>query len=189
MGIDESICIDFSSEFWKLIHSLRCFALSPPESQEDGSKIEENVVHVVTEHSLNVTTSTRLLSHLSHHINNTPANIQLLYSHSTNNHANKMSGWEVRFSNSKQLPYFYNPATSQSVWEKPDGLSEDQLSQLPGAQYLSAGKGAAAAGASGSGGVPAGKVRASHILAKHAGSRRPSSWRQVSSPSFTINRP
>ena len=89
-----------------------------------------------------------------------------------------MSGWEVRFSNSKQLPYFYNPATSQSVWEKPEGLSDAQISQLPGAQYLSGGKGAAAA--AGGSVVGSGQVRASHILAKHAGSRRASSWRQVS---------
>lgn len=102
-----------------------------------------------------------------------------LYTTSINipNNKPKMSGWEVRFSNSKQLPYFYNPATSQSVWEKPEGLTEAQISQLPGAQYLSGGK--STAGGSGAG-VGSGQVRASHILAKHAGSRRPSSWRQVS---------
>jgi NIMA-interacting peptidyl-prolyl cis-trans isomerase 1 len=86
---------------------------------------------------------------------------------------NTMSGWEVRFSNSKQVPYFFNAASGQSVWEKPGDLSDDQVAQLPGAKYLSGGGG-------GDAGKPK-QVRSSHILAKHAGSRRPSSWRQVSS--------
>jgi len=83
-----------------------------------------------------------------------------------------MSGWEVRFSNSKQLPYFFNAASGQSIWEKPTELSDEQVAQLPGAKYLSGG------GGGGGGGKP-NQVRSSHILAKHAGSRRPSSWRQV----------
>lgn len=83
-----------------------------------------------------------------------------------------MSGWEVRFSNSRQLPYFYNASTGQSVWEPPKELSQDQIQRLPGAaQHLSAPKNTA---------VPAGQVRASHILAKSIKSRRPSSWREVS---------
>jgi hypothetical protein len=92
--------------------------------------------------------------------------------YSTSNHTSPtMSGWEVRFSNSKQLPYFFNAASGQSVWEKPAELSDDQVAQLPGAKYLSGGGG-------GDAGKPK-QVRSSHILAKHAGSRRPSSWRQV----------
>ncbi|TXT07433.1 hypothetical protein VHUM_03153 [Vanrija humicola] len=79
------------------------------------------------------------------------------------------SGWEVRFSNSRQLPYFYNAQTSQSTWDAPEGLSDAQIGALPGAaKYLS--------------GPPPkseGQVRASHILAKHSGSRRPSSWKQA----------
>jgi len=82
-----------------------------------------------------------------------------------------MSGWEVRFSNSKQLPYYFNSASGQSVWEKPSELSDDQVAQLPGAKYLSG---------SGAGAAKPSQVRSSHILAKHSGSRRPSSWRQVS---------
>lgn len=81
------------------------------------------------------------------------------------------AAWEVRFSNSKQLPYFYNPQTSQSIWEPPANLSPDQLNALPGArQYL----GAAPKGKDG-------EIRASHILVKHVGSRRASSWKQVGS--------
>lgn len=78
-----------------------------------------------------------------------------------------MSGWEVRFSNSRKTPYFYNAQTQQSTWEPPAGMSEAEIHALPGAKYLT-------------GGGDAGQVRASHILAKHAGSRRPSSWKQVS---------
>ena len=78
-----------------------------------------------------------------------------------------MSGWEVRFSNSRKTPYFYNAQTQQSTWEPPAGMSEAEIHALPGARYLT-------------GGGEAGQVRASHILAKHAGSRRPSSWKQVS---------
>jgi NIMA-interacting peptidyl-prolyl cis-trans isomerase 1 len=86
-----------------------------------------------------------------------------------------MSGWEVRFSNSKQLPYFYHAASGQSVWDKPADLNDEQVAQLPGAkQYLGG------AGGGGGGGGKPGQVRSSHILAKHAGSRRPSSWREVS---------
>lgn len=84
-----------------------------------------------------------------------------------------MSGWEVRFSNSRKLPYYYNQATKESTWEVPAGMSSEQVMALPGAHILSGDGGAAEA--------PNGdKVRASHILAKHTGSRRPSSWKQVS---------
>ncbi|KAL7423159.1 peptidyl-prolyl cis-trans isomerase Pin1 [Cryptotrichosporon argae] len=85
-----------------------------------------------------------------------------------------MSGWEVRFSSSHKVPYFYNQSTGQSVWEPPAELSADQISALPGAEHL-----AGAAGSRGGGGKPDGQVRASHILAKHKGSRRPSSWREA----------
>jgi peptidyl-prolyl cis-trans isomerase NIMA-interacting 1 len=99
------------------------------------------------------------------------------------------SGWEVRFSNSRQLPYFYNSTTSTSIWEKPEELSEDQAQLLPGSQYLKGTTNAAAAavsnGASSLSSAPTnvtanGTVRASHLLVKHSQSRRPSSWKEVS---------
>ncbi|KAL1694892.1 hypothetical protein GGG16DRAFT_122226 [Schizophyllum commune] len=77
-----------------------------------------------------------------------------------------MSGWEVRMSKSKGVPYFYDPATSQSSWEPPAGLTKEQIENLPGAQYLTGG-----------GGEPS-RVRASHLLVKHRDSRRPSSWKE-----------
>lgn len=87
----------------------------------------------------------------------------------------KMSsnGWEIRFSNSRQIPYFYNSERSISTWEPPSELSAEQIQQLPGAaKYMNL------QSAQTSGGKE-GQVRASHILAKHAGSRRPASWRNV----------
>ena len=90
--------------------------------------------------------------------------------------------WEIKFSNSKQLPYFYNSGTKSSVWEPPAELSPDQIQALPGIQYLTGRPAAAGAGLQGGKGSAeqGGAVRGSHILAKHSGSRRPSSWRTVS---------
>ena len=49
------------------------------------------------------------------------------------------SDLEVRFSKSKALPYFYSPSTGVSVWEAPQGLTPDQIAELPGAdKYLGA---------------------------------------------------
>ncbi|GAA5834101.1 hypothetical protein JCM9279_004214 [Rhodotorula babjevae] len=94
-----------------------------------------------------------------------------------------MSGaepWEIRFSNSRKRPYFYNSATQESRWEVPDSLANSDVSSLPGAEFLSysqqPAKPQAASSAAGGGGS-SNKVRASHLLVKHAGSRRPSSWR------------
>ncbi|KAK7953405.1 putative parvulin (peptidylprolyl isomerase) [Apiospora saccharicola] len=58
------------------------------------------------------------------------------------------SGWEVRHSNSKNLPYYFNAA------EKISRASQG------GAQK------------------PADKIRAAHLLVKHRDSRRPASWRE-----------
>lgn len=85
------------------------------------------------------------------------------------------SDLEVRFSKSKALPYFYSPSTGVSVWEAPQGLTPDQIAELPGAdKYL---------GAASGGSVGPERVRASHLLIKHAGSRRPQSWKEVSTQS------
>ncbi|TRM61641.1 hypothetical protein BD626DRAFT_501732 [Schizophyllum amplum] len=80
-----------------------------------------------------------------------------------------MSGWEVRMSKSKGMPYFFETATQQSSWEPPAGLTGEQIEKLPGAHYLT--------GGGGSGGDPS-KVRASHLLVKHRDSRRPASWKE-----------
>ena len=105
------------------------------------------------------------------------------------------SGWEVRFSKSRQLPYFFKPQTSESIWEPPTGLTTQQLAELPGAkEFLTIGQAQQAGttnvgngGGAGGGGGKTGEVRASHILCKHVGSRRASSWREVSVHSITVN--
>jgi len=76
-------------------------------------------------------------------------------------------------STSKGLPYYFNSQTKQSSWDPPQGLTEEQIKQLPGAkEYLNQSGGGPGSGSGD-------KVRASHLLVKHQGSRRPSSWKEV----------
>ncbi|ODA76895.1 hypothetical protein RJ55_07411 [Drechmeria coniospora] len=80
--------------------------------------------------------------------------------------------WEVRHSNSKNLPYYFNSVDKVSRWEPPQGTDTEKLKHYMAANH-SAGSGSAA--------VPAGsegKIRAAHLLVKHRDSRRPSSWRE-----------
>ncbi|PBL00338.1 rotamase-domain-containing protein [Armillaria gallica] len=69
-------------------------------------------------------------------------------------------------SNSRGKPYFYDADTQQSSWDPPAGLTQEQIQQLPGANYLTQDH-------------VSDKVRASHLLVKHSGSRRPSSWKEA----------
>ncbi|KAI5478445.1 hypothetical protein MNV49_005086 [Pseudohyphozyma bogoriensis] len=70
--------------------------------------------------------------------------------------------------------YFYSPSTQDSRWEKPSGLTDEQIAQLPGAHLLAA---SAPGPTPATGGKPD-KVRSSHLLVKHRDSRRPSSWKE-----------
>jgi len=77
--------------------------------------------------------------------------------------------WEVRHSNSKNLPYYFNSVEKSSRWEPPAGTDTEKL-KVYMATYHS---------------KPLvvedkqpGKIRAAHLLVKHADSRRPSSWRE-----------
>ncbi|MCO5565507.1 hypothetical protein L7F22_019181 [Adiantum nelumboides] len=81
-----------------------------------------------------------------------------------------MSSWEIRFSKSRQLPYFYDSASGASTWERPEGVSEEQITSLPGAHYLQQN-----ANGSGNGNVPEGQKNitrsveeAESILREHA---------------------
>ncbi|EDN10884.1 peptidyl-prolyl cis-trans isomerase ssp-1 [Histoplasma mississippiense (nom. inval.)] len=85
-------------------------------------------------------------------------------------------GWEVRHSNSKNLPYYFNPATKESRWEPPTGTDTEKL-KVYMAEHHSGPADRYASGGSGGGSVE-GKIRASHLLIKHRESRRPSSWRE-----------
>ncbi|PVF91886.1 rotamase-domain-containing protein [Serendipita vermifera] len=78
-------------------------------------------------------------------------------------------GWEVRMSNSRGKPYFYNKETNQSSWDPPSELTPEEIKKLQGAHLLE--RGTSSAGLR--------SVRASHLLVKHRDSRRPSSWREA----------
>ncbi|KAH8088068.1 rotamase-domain-containing protein [Filobasidium floriforme] len=73
--------------------------------------------------------------------------------------------YEVRWSQSKNLPYYFNTQTNQSDWSAPLGYSQAEIDTWPGAKEYLGQK------------VNDGKVRASHLLIKHSGSRRPASWK------------
>lgn len=75
-------------------------------------------------------------------------------------------GWEVCLSRSRNLPYYYNSETSQSLWEPPTGSNVDLLKE-----YLQTHFGHTKGSE---------KIRASHLLVKHRDSRRPSSWKSSS---------
>ncbi|KAF6836724.1 Peptidyl-prolyl cis-trans isomerase ssp-1 [Colletotrichum plurivorum] len=82
-------------------------------------------------------------------------------------------GWEVRHSNSKNLPYYFNAEEKISRWEPPAGSDTEKLKHYMATHHSA---GAARPGAIN---VPEGKIRAAHLLVKHQGSRRPSSWREA----------
>lgn len=98
------------------------------------------------------------------------------------------SGWEIRHSRSRNLPYYFHAATSESRWEPPAGSDSDTLAAYMAVHHTPTAGGAAAstnsnarsAAGGSAGAAPQGKIRASHLLIKHKDSRRPSSWREVS---------
>ncbi|KAI3333413.1 peptidyl-prolyl cis-trans isomerase ssp-1 [Ustulina deusta] len=79
--------------------------------------------------------------------------------------------WEVRHSNSKNLPYYFNAVDKVSRWEPPSGTDTERLKKYM-ATHHSASQGANTA-------RPEGKIRAAHLLVKHRDSRRPASWREA----------
>lgn len=82
------------------------------------------------------------------------------------------AGWEVRHSNSKNLPYYFNPATKESRWEPPADTDTDKLKIYMAQHHTPAAR-------PDIGGQAEGKIRCSHLLVKHRDSRRPSSWREA----------
>jgi peptidyl-prolyl cis-trans isomerase NIMA-interacting 1 len=83
------------------------------------------------------------------------------------------SNWEVRHSNSKNLPYYFNPSTKESRWEPPAETDTEKLKAYM-AQHHST-----SASRQLDKVAKEGKIRAAHLLVKHRGSRRPSSWREA----------
>jgi NIMA-interacting peptidyl-prolyl cis-trans isomerase 1 len=124
------------------------------------------------------TVSTALQSH--HTANNGKHNSKLTRrSLQVATHTNQSSeetglphGWEVRRSNTKNLPYYFHPETKDSRWEPPAGTDPDKLKEYMAQHHSSKGVAATSFGASGD------KIRAAHLLVKHRDSRRPASWRE-----------
>ena len=83
------------------------------------------------------------------------------------------AGWEVRHSNSKNLPYYFNSASKESKWEPPSHTDTEKLKA-----YMAQHHSGAAIRPDGSQ-AKEGKIRAAHLLVKHKDSRRPSSWREA----------
>ncbi|KAL9097426.1 MAG: hypothetical protein Q9165_000322 [Trypethelium subeluteriae] len=90
-------------------------------------------------------------------------------------------GWEVRHSNSKNLPYYFHPEIKESRWEPPSGTDPDKLKVYMGQYHSSAGirPSSQVTSANGANGFHEGKIRAAHLLVKHRDSRRPASWREA----------
>jgi len=80
--------------------------------------------------------------------------------------------WEVRISNSKNLPYYFNPDSKESRWEPPEGADADTLKNYMAKYHTSA------ISRPNLGDGQEDKIRAAHLLIKHRESRRPSSWRE-----------
>lgn len=83
------------------------------------------------------------------------------------------SGWEVRHSQSKNLPYYFDLSTNASRWEPPNGTDTETLKA-----YIATYHSAPSHHPPASNGHE-GQIRASHLLVKHRDSRRPSSWRET----------
>lgn len=80
--------------------------------------------------------------------------------------------WEVRHSNSKNLPYYFNASTKESRWEPPPGTDPDKIKTYMALHHSTP------ANPTASGAAKDGKIRAAHLLVKHRDSRRPSSWKE-----------
>ncbi|KAF9355743.1 hypothetical protein BGX26_006182 [Mortierella sp. AD094] len=87
---------------------------------------------------------------------------------------NLPNDWELRWSRSRNLPYFYNRISAESRWQAPDGVDPSVILDFQ-KDYQSQHQD----GQAGSDNVDNLKrVRVSHLLVKHEESRRPSSWRE-----------
>jgi len=80
--------------------------------------------------------------------------------------------WEVRHSNSKNLPYYFNSKTHESRWEPPSEADTEKLKSYMAQHHSSSANGRI------DGAAAEGKIRAAHLLVKHKDSRRPSSWKE-----------
>ncbi|KAJ9652851.1 peptidyl-prolyl cis-trans isomerase Pin1 [Neophaeococcomyces mojaviensis] len=80
--------------------------------------------------------------------------------------------WEVRHSNSKNLPYYFNHRSHESRWDPPAEADTEKLKLFMAAHHSTASNPQSTSQADG-------KIRAAHLLVKHRDSRRPSSWKET----------
>ncbi|KAG0248568.1 hypothetical protein BG011_010128, partial [Mortierella polycephala] len=92
--------------------------------------------------------------------------------------------WELRWSRSRNLPYFYNRVSAESRWQAPEGVDPSVVLEFQKdyqTQHAQQQQDEHASGSRSSAneipGTPK-SVRVSHLLVKHTESRRPSSWRE-----------
>jgi len=85
------------------------------------------------------------------------------------------SNWEVRHSNSRNLPYYFDTVSRASSWEPPAGTDSEKLKVYMAHHHSSNG---AAKVETNPAPATDGKIQASHLLVKHRDSRRPSSWKE-----------
>lgn len=88
--------------------------------------------------------------------------------------------WEVRHSNSKNLPYYFNASTKESRWEPPPGTDPDKIKTYMALHHSTPANPSSQLHSSQSNQSTEGKIRAAHLLVKHKDSRRPSSWKEPS---------
>ena len=88
------------------------------------------------------------------------------------------AGWEVRHSNSRKLPYYFNSATKDSRWEPPAGTDTERLKDYMATHHSTSAPTANQTADDVNGRASEDKIRAAHLLVKHRDSRRPTSWRE-----------
>ncbi|KAG0365071.1 peptidyl-prolyl cis/trans isomerase-like protein [Gamsiella multidivaricata] len=85
--------------------------------------------------------------------------------------------WELRWSRSRNLPYFYNRVSAESRWQAPEGVDPSVVLAFQKDYQSQHGQQPEDGSAAQSDDSPR-RVRVSHLLVKHVESRRPSSWRE-----------
>src|SRR5438876_10209476 len=80
--------------------------------------------------------------------------------------------WEVRHSNSKNLPYYFNSKSRESRWDPPEGTDTETLKTYMAQNHSSTSTRTDDAT------VPEGNISAAHLHVKHNKSRKQSSLRE-----------
>ncbi|CCX11727.1 Similar to Peptidyl-prolyl cis-trans isomerase ssp-1; acc. no. O60045 [Pyronema omphalodes CBS 100304] len=87
------------------------------------------------------------------------------------------TGWVVKYSTSKVLPYYYYSPTNTSQWEPPRDCDHEILKHFMAANYSLPGP--LTTDEKGDELRREGRIRCAHLLVKHRMSRRASSWKEA----------